>query len=227
MQIYIHRNNQQLGPFTESEIRAQLAAGTISPEDHVWWQGQANWVPLSQSPLLTGAASVTPNTPPTPAAMGTPLPTSQLAIWSLVSGCLSIFCSLLSSIPAVILGHMALSQIKKNPAIQGRGIAIAGTIIGYVFIVLFFVSIAVLVSLGNQVQNVFKTIQAQENAELTNNADQNATTPDQTTNAPDQTMPAPATTPDQSTNSAPATTNAPDSSSTNSTPDTNAAPMSQ
>ena len=46
MQIYIHRNNEQLGPFTEAEVRAQLASGAISPQDHVWWQGQPGWVPL-------------------------------------------------------------------------------------------------------------------------------------------------------------------------------------
>ena len=29
MQIYIHHNQQQIGPFTEAEVKAQLTAGAI------------------------------------------------------------------------------------------------------------------------------------------------------------------------------------------------------
>ena len=65
MQYYITRNNQQLGPFTEAEVKAQLAAGTISPQDHVWWQGQQGWIPLVQSSLM---APITPGLTPPPGA---------------------------------------------------------------------------------------------------------------------------------------------------------------
>jgi hypothetical protein len=265
MQIYVHKNNEQLGPFTEAEIKAQLAAGTLSLQDHVWWQGQANWVTLGQSSL---AATLSPTAPAAAPATPSPLPgaaapsvsesvpqTSKLAIWALICGCLSLFCSLFAAIPAIILGHMGLSAIKKNPALQGRGMALAGAILGYAFTALIIVFSIILVSLGNNVTEVFKTIEAQENAALTtNSADQSATTPNLTTNAPEQTTPtstpaptptpdqstnsapaAPAPTPNQSTNSASASTNSPDSS-TNSSPSTapstnapdsstNAAPM--
>jgi hypothetical protein len=261
MQIYVHKNNQQLGPFTEAEVKAQLVSGALSLQDHVWWQGQANWIPLGQSPL---AATLAPTAPGSAPAVPSPLPgataafsgggsvpvTSKLAIWALVCGCLSLLCGIFASVPAIILGHMGLSEIKKNPALQGRGMALAGMILGYVFttlIVIYLVSIVVLLSMGNNVKDIFKTINAQLNAaqaaQSTNSADQNATTPDQTTNAPDQTTPAPAptNTPDQSTNSAPAATNAPDQSTNSpassapaSTPSTNApdsttnaAPMNQ
>jgi hypothetical protein len=80
MQIYIHRDNQQLGPFTEAEVKAQLASGAISLQDHVWWQGQANWIPLGQSPLLAPGFTAPPGTPAVPSPGGTPQPTSQLAI---------------------------------------------------------------------------------------------------------------------------------------------------
>ena len=99
MQIYIHRNNEQLGPFTEAEVRAQLAAGAISLQDHVWWQGQANWVPLGESPLAAslsptapGAAPTAPSplpglaTAPSASAGVSASPTSKLAIWALVCG---------------------------------------------------------------------------------------------------------------------------------------------
>jgi hypothetical protein len=246
MQYFINRNNQQLGPFTEAEVKAQLAAGTLSPQDHVWWQGQEGWIPLAQSSLITPIAPGVPLPPgaaPAPSAAGTALPTSQLAIWALVCGCFSLFCWLLGSIPAIILGHMGLAETKKNPAVPGRGLAMAGMILGYVsltFFVLYIVAVIVLVALGNNVKDVFKTIQAQENAAESTNSDTSSTPSDQTTNS-DQPTATPTNSPDQSTNNATATpttpdqsTNSTDSSATNSTPasnapdsSTNAAPMSQ
>ncbi len=243
MQIYIHRNNEQLGPFTEDEIKAQLAAGTASLLDHVWWQGQQGWVPLGESALMAAGVTAAPTIPTASSSGGAPPPTSKLAVWALVCGCLGFLCGIFASIPAIILGHMGLTETKKNPGVQGRGMAMAGMILGYfvtalviAYLILVFVVFA---SMGNQVKNVFKTINAQlKAAQITNSADQSATPPDQTTNAPDQTAPAPTPapnpTPDQSTNSAPATPASPDSStnspaaSTNA-PDssTNAAPMSQ
>src|SRR5260221_4284481 len=76
MQIYIHRNNQQLGPFTEAEIKAQLASGTISPQDHVWWQGQQGWIPLAQSPLASG---LPPGAPAIPGAVAA-VPSSHITL---------------------------------------------------------------------------------------------------------------------------------------------------
>lgn len=55
---------------------------------------------------------------------------SGLAIASLVLGIVWIFG--VGSILAVIFGHIALSTIKKNPTIRGRGLAIAGLTCGYV-----------------------------------------------------------------------------------------------
>jgi type IV pilus assembly protein PilA len=56
--------------------------------------------------------------------------TSGLAIASLVFGMLFLFFPL--SIVAVVLGHVSLSQIKKSAGrLGGRGLAIAGLILGY------------------------------------------------------------------------------------------------
>jgi hypothetical protein len=163
MSYYVQHNGQQLGPFTEAEVRAQLASGAISASDHVWWEGQKDWLPLQTTPLVVSAG-----TPPAVVA-GTPAaaayqppsalrPTSQLAIWALVCGCVSFFCWIFASIAAVVLGHMALSDLKKNPAQEGRGMAIAGLVLGYLtmafgLIYLGILGISVLIALGNQVRN--------------------------------------------------------------------------
>ena len=50
----------------------------------------------------------------------------------------------IGSILAVIFGHVALSQIRKDPSIQGRGMAIAGLVLGWVgvgvLLILFIVA---------------------------------------------------------------------------------------
>jgi prepilin-type processing-associated H-X9-DG protein len=74
----------------------------------------------------------------------TPMPkreTSGTAIASLICGILSWVCvGLLAAIPAVITGHMALGKIKRSAgALAGRGMAIAGLILGYASIVALIV----------------------------------------------------------------------------------------
>lgn len=59
--------------------------------------------------------------------------TSKLAIWSLVTGILSLFCSFLTGIPAVIMGIVSLNKIKKsNGTLGGGGMAIAGIVTGII-----------------------------------------------------------------------------------------------
>jgi hypothetical protein len=70
--------------------------------------------------------------------------TSALAIWSVVLGSLSLGCFyLLTAIPAVIFGHMALSRIKRSGgSLVGNGWAIAGLVTGYIGILLSVVALA-------------------------------------------------------------------------------------
>jgi len=206
MQIYVHRNNQQTGPFSEAELQALINTGAVSLQDPVWWQGEANWVPLGQTSLAAKLAPAAPSAgiPHAPALDVGVQKTSGLAIWSLVCGISSFFLGI-TFIPAIILGHMGLSEIKKNPNLRGRGMALAGLIIGYAYPVLLafisIVAISVLIALGNQVKSTFNTIQAQEKAAAIQSAHDNDTNDaDQSTNS------APANPPDSSTNTPPAVT---------------------
>jgi len=80
-----------------------------------------------------------------PASAG--LKTCGQAIASLVLGILSLvlfFMSFFLAIPAVVLGHVAMSRIKKNPKhIGGTGVARAGLVLGYLSIAFWFFSIAI------------------------------------------------------------------------------------
>lgn len=64
---------------------------------------------------------------------GTRAKTSKLAVWSMVAGIASMFCSFLTGIPAVIMGVISLNRIgKSNHRLTGSGFAIAGIITGVV-----------------------------------------------------------------------------------------------
>ncbi|MET4158807.1 DUF4190 domain-containing protein [Agromyces sp. PvR057] len=84
-------------------------------------------------------------------AYGAPAPakTNVLAIVSLVSSIIGFFTGI-GFLVGIVCGHISLSQIKKT-AEQGRGMAIAGLVIGYIGIVIsiivtivFFVFLATL-----------------------------------------------------------------------------------
>lgn len=66
-----------------------------------------------------------------------PAPTNGLAVTSMILGIAGlvliwVVVPLLASIAAVITGHIALGQCKRNPQLGGRGMAIAGLILGYI-----------------------------------------------------------------------------------------------
>ena len=87
--------------------------------------------PMSPPPGYQGA--------PQP-GYGQPAGTNGLAIASLILGILWL--CWLGSILAVIFGHVALGQIKKTGgAQQGRGMAIAGLVLGYLGIATFILTL--------------------------------------------------------------------------------------
>ena len=65
-------------------------------------------------------------------------PTNVLAIISLIASCLGF------TVPGIIMGHIALHQIKSSGE-QGRGLALAGVIVGYCLFALTVVIVVVYV----------------------------------------------------------------------------------
>ena len=70
---------------------------------------------------------------------------SVLAVVCLSLSCLSIFIGPFGYIPAIISGHAARSECKKNPELMGSRTALVGLIIGYTFLVLTIVVIALII----------------------------------------------------------------------------------
>jgi type IV pilus assembly protein PilA len=106
---------------------------------------------------LTAAAAVRPTTGPgavpggsfaTPPPLDSNPPTSGKAIASLICGIFTIF--LPASIAAVILGHMAHSEIRKSAGrIGGQGIATTGLVLGYLGLMVLPIMIVAAIAIPN------------------------------------------------------------------------------
>lgn len=109
---------------------------------------------------------------PEPAESGEPTPpkTSAGAIWSLVLGILSTFCLwVLGSIPAIILGILAIRKIQAQPdRLTGKGLAIAGIITGSAGILtgLFTAGIVVALAVPAAVEMKSRTVQIENQTNL-------------------------------------------------------------
>lgn len=78
--------------------------------------------------------------------------TENSAIPTLILGILALFFSIITGIPAIILGHMSLSKIKKSAGhLTGEGMALAGLILGYVSVAL--VPLLLMIAIPNLVRS--------------------------------------------------------------------------
>ena len=45
MEVFIAKNGKTTGPFTPHQIRGKYDRGTLRPDDHIWFDGAAEWLP--------------------------------------------------------------------------------------------------------------------------------------------------------------------------------------
>lgn len=79
--------------------------------------------------------------------MNTPAParTSTLAIISLIGGIAGwTLLPLLGSLVAIITGHMARAEIRREPGLQGDDLAIAGLVMGWANVVIAVLTVLAL-----------------------------------------------------------------------------------
>ena len=183
MTYHIGRDGTQLGTFSLDQLKADLANGKLQPSDMAWCEGMDDWKPLSE--VLAAATPISsaptppaiPVTPVIPQASSAPqipvsaMPamepqTSKLAIWSLVCGIATVFCSCITGIPAIIMGVMSLNRIGKSQGtLGGKGLAIAGLCCACTLGVTGTAMIAGLaIPAFNQVQERAKIMQAASSA---------------------------------------------------------------
>lgn len=154
MHYLIARDGQQLGQFSEEEVRSGLFEGRYLATDVAWTEGMSDWRPLGEL-MGPGVTRVSPPRASTAAAPGGWTATTQtagLAITTLVLGIITLLtCGGLGlgAIATIICGHLALSSIgKSRGTLGGRGMALAGLIMGYVSLVTMAVAIVASLSMG-------------------------------------------------------------------------------
>ena len=128
MQIFIHRDNQQQGPFSVDEVNDRLRSGdVIASGTFAWYEGCPGWITLDRVP---GVFML--NTPPTFVAGAMPSSQSDATgglipyknLYALVGYYLSIFSMIpFVGIPlgvaGIICGIVGVRRRNRNPMVRG------------------------------------------------------------------------------------------------------------
>jgi hypothetical protein len=132
------------GPASAAQLRQWLAEGRANAQTQTLAEGATEWKPLGTVPEFAGhfAPAVPPRVGPLPPRTSTPgaVPrTSSLAAAGLVFGILSFVCcpKLLFGTLGLVFSLTGLTQINRHPGVyEGRGLAIAGTVLSGVSLLL-------------------------------------------------------------------------------------------
>src|SRR5262245_26944077 len=152
---YYTHAGAELGPVATGELKRLIGLGQVIADDHVWIEGMDHWQRVRDVPELSRqlvAASAV-----LPAAAAPPI--APLAIASFVLGLLGF--TIITSILAIVFGHIALSQIRQGGGkLGGKGLAIAGLVLGYLVIIpavivgIVFAAIVALAPSGTRVTSL-------------------------------------------------------------------------
>jgi hypothetical protein len=145
----IGADQKEYGPVTADQISQWIAQGRVNGLTKAQADG-GEWKTLNQFPEFAAAfgnrAASSSATPPIlSTASSQPVTTSGLAIASLVLGFLGFPTCGVTAMVGLILGIISINQINKsNGMISGRGIALTGTIVSAVFLLMIPFGAAIL-----------------------------------------------------------------------------------
>jgi prepilin-type processing-associated H-X9-DG protein len=144
-------NQKEYGPVSADQIRQWIAQGRANSQTKAQAAGTTDWKPLADFQEFADAlqTAAPPAGQPTPTAgpqpPAAPPKANGLAITSLVLGCLGLFSCGITALMGLILGIMALVRINKSHGqLDGKGIALAGTIVSAVFLLIGPLPVAML-----------------------------------------------------------------------------------
>jgi hypothetical protein len=125
---------KEYGPVSSDQIRQWLAEGRVNGQTKIQAADTTEWRSLAEIPefaLLLPKAPLPPPVRPVPITPLTPpANTSAMAVWAMIVGIISVLCCQLLGPVAIVLGAVALSNIKNQPQLAGRGFAITGIVLG-------------------------------------------------------------------------------------------------
>lgn len=164
------------GPVTPDRLHEWIAQGRANAESKLQPVGSADWKPLTDFPEFAEALRQVALSKSSSAAPGAGLSSgagspkaSGMAVASLVLGLLGLITCGLTALIGVVLGFISLSRIKNSDGqIEGRGIALAGTIVSAVCLLMIPLSLGMLMPALGKARHKASAIQCMNNIKQLN-----------------------------------------------------------
>jgi len=143
---------KEYGPVGIDQIRQWMAEGRVNGQSKIQAEGSTEWKTVAELPELAALLPARPG----PIVMGAPpVPgNNPLAVWALVTGIVSLVCCQIMGVVSIVLGAVALSQIKNNPSQKGKGFAVAGLVLGGIAILMMILAAAALYLFPNLLEDL-------------------------------------------------------------------------
>jgi hypothetical protein len=145
MYLIVGSDNKEYGPVSGEEVARWIQEGRADANTRVRTDGETEWRRLRDFPEFAPYLGATPGTPDplSPLAPGVTMHatgTNGLAVAGFVLSLLGLACcGPVFSTLALVFSAVALSQLRQNPFQGGRGLAIAGLILGIIgWVITFF-----------------------------------------------------------------------------------------
>jgi hypothetical protein len=158
----IGADQKEYGPVSADQLRQWITEGRVNAQTKVQAADAAEWKTMGEVLEFSDVLPKAPLAAAAPAGPDKPSPkqpaNSQMAVWSFVTGVVSLLCCCgwyLVAPVAIVLGAVALSQLKSHPELTGGGFAIAGIILG-IAAILVWAAVVVLVMLSPQFTQGFQ-----------------------------------------------------------------------
>jgi prepilin-type processing-associated H-X9-DG protein len=138
--IIIGGDGKEYGPVSGEQLRQWIADGRAHAGTQVRTEGATGWQPLSAVPDLAAglkSAATTLSPAAVTAVTAVTKKTSALAVTSLVLGILGMFSCGITALAGLICGIVAMIKVKNSGGrLGGGGLALAGTIVSGIFLLL-------------------------------------------------------------------------------------------
>lgn len=147
MEYWFAVAGRRFGPYQPAEFDAMLRSRQVPVDAWVYPPGAGRWLPVAEAvalyppvPPAAWAPSSSPMAPPVSAGYPALTPINGIAITCFVLALVSIPLSFVLigfalAVAAVVLGHLSIREIRRaqerSEPQRGRGLAIAGLVIGY------------------------------------------------------------------------------------------------
>jgi len=140
---------KEYGPITTDQLRQWISEGRVNAQTRVQVAGATEWKSMAELPEFV--AILPRPAPPLPMnAGGAPVSpsggTSQMALWAMITGIFSFLCCQILAPVSIVLGAVALSQLKHQPGRSGAGFAIAGIVLGVIALLMVVTAMVLFVS---------------------------------------------------------------------------------